>query len=153
MTENWDKFEPFKVVKKQGFSFQPSRYETWIDGKIANSGIVRANVIARVLSQNSSEKMCISFNEMNLENEILSELYFDEFVTQRDRLQLITIPNETNSENMAIVLLKMTIGATCQQKDFSSKEPYCCNIFLKNGVTSKITFSFSSPEKLIELYQ
>lgn len=153
MTENWDKFEPFKGVQKQGFSFQPSRYETWIGGKMVNRGIVKANVTARVVNQNSSEKMGISFNEMNLEDEILSELYFDEFVTANDRLQLITIPNETNSENMGIMMFKMTIGATCQQKDFSSKEPYCCNLFLINGAISKITFSFSSPEKLIELYQ
>jgi uncharacterized protein YdgA (DUF945 family) len=153
MTENWDKFEPFKGVQKQGFSFRPSRYETWIGGKMVDSGNVSANVSAKVVNQNSSEKMSVTFNEMNLEDEISSELFFDEFVTANDRLQLITIPNETNSENMGIMMFKMTIGATCQQKHFSSIEPYCCNLFLINGVISKITFSFSSPEKLIELYQ
>ena len=74
MTENWDKFEPFQGVQKQGFSFQPSRYETWISGKMVDSGIVKANVTARVVNQNSSEKMGISFNEMNLEDQILPEL-------------------------------------------------------------------------------
>ena len=79
MTENWDKFEPFKGVQKQGFSFQPSRYQTWIGGKMVDSGIVSANVSAKVVNQNSSEKMSVTFNEMNLESEISSELLFDEF--------------------------------------------------------------------------
>jgi hypothetical protein len=153
MIENWDRFEPFKRVQKQNFSFQPSRFEIWKVGKMIDSGKVSALWTTKVFVQNGAEKMVVNFNEINLKYEISSELYFDEFVTGNDRLQLITIPNETNSENMAIMMFKMTIGATRQQKNFSSIEPYCCNLFLNNGVILKITFSFSNPEKLIELYQ
>jgi len=153
MEENWDRFDPFKGVQKQSFSFQPSRYETWIGGKMIDSGITSALLTAKVVMHGNSEKMVVYFNEINLKNELLPELDFDEFITGNDRLQIVTIPNATNSENMGIMMFKMTIGATRQQKNFSSTEPYCCNLFLKNGIISKITFSFSNPEKLIELYQ
>ena len=152
MIENWDRFEAFKKIQKQDFVFQPERFETWIGGKMVRNGNTSALLTARVISQSGSEKMAVSFNEANLKNEIAFELIFDEFVTANDRLQMITIPNETNSENVAIMIYKNTIGATRQQKNFSSIEPYCCNLFLKSGVISKISFSFSNPEKLVELY-
>lgn len=153
MTENWDRFEPFKGLQKQEFTFQPCRYETWMGGKMVGSGKATARIHASVLNQDGEEKMLVNFNEVNLKNEIVSEIIFDEFITATDRLQLITIPQVTNGENTAIAMFKMMVGATRNHKNFTQKEPYCCNIFLRNGVISKITFSFSFPEKLIELYQ
>ena len=50
------------------------------------------------------------------------------------------------------MMFKMTIGATRQSKYFNRNEPYCCNLFIKMGKIAKLTFSFSSPEKLIEFY-
>ena len=153
MTENWDKFEPFKGLQKQEFTFQPSRYETWMGGKLIGSGKATARIYASVSHQDGDEKMLVKFNESNLKNEIVPEIIFDEFITATDRLQLITIPQVTNGENTAIAMFKMMVGATRNHKNFTQKEPYCCNIFLRNGVISKITFSFSFPEKLLELYQ
>jgi hypothetical protein len=153
MNENWDRFEPLQRIKKQDFFFQPSRYLVWVDGELLAQGSISAKVIAKTIKQDGSEKVRISFNEIQLQNELLSELYFDELVTAHDRLQLIVIPNESNARNTGLLLLKMVFGATCQQKNFSSKEPYCCNLFFRNHIISKITFTFSNPEKLIELYQ
>jgi hypothetical protein len=152
MTENWDEFEAFKVLQKQSFTFQPTRFETWIGGKMVGNGSVTALISANTINQNGNERMLVKFDEPNLKAEILSELIFDTFITASDRLQLITIPEVTNSNNMAIAMFKMIIGATRDNKNFISTEPYCCNLFLKNGVLSKITFSFSNPEKLVELY-
>lgn len=152
MTENWDKFEPFKRVQKQGFSFQPSRYETWKGEKMVDSGKTNSIINARVVNINGDEKMEITFNDTKLNNELANKNIYDEFVTGNDRLQLITIPNETNSQNMGIQMFKMTIGATRQHKNFNSNEPYCFNLFLLNGKIAKVTFSYSSPEKLIEFY-
>lgn len=153
MAENWDRFEPFKEVQKQEFSFQPSRFETWIGGKLVGSGSATAMIYAVVSRQGGGEKMLVKFNESNLKSEIVPEIIFDEFITANDRLQLITIPQVTNGENNAIAMFKMAVGATRNYKNFTQKEPYCCNIFLRSGVISKITFSFSFPEKLLELYQ
>jgi hypothetical protein len=151
--DNWDQFEPFKVVQKQPFAFQPNRFETWLGGKMIGSGRASAVVYADISYHDGAEKMIVKFDEINLKNEIVSEIIFDQFITATDRLQLITIPQVTNGENTAIVMFKMVIGATRAHKNFTDKEPFCCNLFMKNGVVSKITFSFSSPEKLLELYR
>jgi hypothetical protein len=148
----FDKFEPFKSLQKQDFAFRPTRYEAWKGGKMVESGKTNSIINARVVNVNGDEKMEVTFKDTKLNSELADRNIYDEFVTANDRLQLITIPNETNSQNMGIQMFKMTIGATRQQKNFNSNEPYCCNLFLLNGKISKVTFSYSSPEKLVEFY-
>ena len=148
----FDKFEPFEVLQKQDFAFHPIRYETWLEGKMIDSGKTNSVINAKVIVVDEEEKMEISFNETKLNNELANKNIYDEFITAKDRLQLITIPDETNNQNMGIQMLKMIIGATRQQKYFNSNEAYCCNLFLQDGIITKVTFSFSNPEKLIEFY-
>lgn len=148
----FDKFEAFQGVQKQDFAFRPTRYETWIGGKMVANGKITSIISARAITLDGAEKMEVTFNHPQLNTELASKNIFDEFVTSSDRLQLITIPNETNTENMGINMFKMTIGATRQSKNFNRNEPYCCNLFMQNGAIAKITFSYSSPEKLIEFY-
>jgi hypothetical protein len=149
----FDKFQPLQRVPKQNFAFQPVRYETWIGGQMVASGKTKSLISANVITQDNTEKVEISFNDLNLEKELASKNMFDEFVTSNERLQLITIPKETNVENMGIMALTMALGVTRQKKNFSHNEPYCCNLFLQQGAIVKMTFSFSNPEKLIEFYQ
>ena len=148
----FDKFEPFQSLQKQDFAFRPTRYETWKGGKMVDSGKVNTVINAKVISVDGDEKMEVTFNDTKLNTELANKNVYDEFVTATDRLQLITIPNETNSENMGIQMFRMTIGATRHRKNFNSNEPYCCNLFLQSGKIAKVTFSYSSPEKLIEFY-
>lgn len=148
----FDKFEPFKVLQKQDFSFRPTRYETWIGGKMVASGKTNSIISAKVVTIENGEKMEVSFNDSELNNELAITNIFDEFITSTDRLQLITIPNETNNENMGILMFKMNIGATRNSKNFSRSEPYCCNLFMQSGKIAKVTFSYSNPEKLLEFY-
>lgn len=148
----FDKFEAFQGVQKQDFTFRPTRYETWIGGNMVANGKTTSTISAKAITFGGAEKMEVTFNDSQLNTELASKNIFDEFVTSSDRLQLITIPNETNSENMGIKMFKMTIGATRQSKNFNRNEPYCCNLFMQNGAIAKITFSYSSPEKLIEFY-
>jgi len=150
--ENWDRFEPFNRIEKQDFSFQPSRFEVWSAGQMIGNGKAFSSVIGTVKEKNGSFLMAISYHETALLNEILEEVFFDEFISSTDRLKLMTIPTETYTENMGLLTLRITYGPTRLQKDFFPKEPYCCNLFLENGLISKISFSFSFPEKLIELY-
>ncbi len=148
----FDKFEPFQGLQKQNFAFQPSRYETWVAGKMVDSGRTNAIIYANVVQREGSEKVEVTFNDQSLNNELSQKNIFDEFVTATDRLQLIVVPAETNAENVAIMMFRMTIGATRQSKNFTKSEPFCCNLFLQNGTIVKVTFSFSNPEKLIEFY-
>lgn len=149
----FDKFDPLQRVQKQNFQFQPVRYEMWIGGQMVGSGKTSSLIAANVIQQENTEKVEVSFNDMNLYNELTSKIIFDEFVTSRDRLQLITIPRETNVECMGIIAFTMALGVTRQKKNFNRNEPYCCNLFLQQGIIVKVTFSFSNPEKLIEFYQ
>jgi hypothetical protein len=153
MIENWDNYEPFQILMKQDFVFQPSRYEIWIAGKMIENGMCTSEVICTIIEENDEEKAYISFDEINLKNEIISKMIFDEMITATDRIQIATVPEISNDELPYFNIFKTMIGATRSHKIFSSKEPYCCNIFQKNGIIAKITFSFGFPEKLIELYQ
>lgn len=148
----FDKFEPLKSLQKKDFAFRPTRYETWKGGKMIDSGNTNSIINARVVKIDEDEKIEVTFNDPKLNNELANKNIYDEFLTAHDRLQLITIPNETNSQNMGIQMFKMTIGATRMHKNFKSNEPYCCNLFLLNGKIAKVTFSYSNPEKLVEFY-
>lgn len=146
----FDKFQPFQRLQMQNFSFTPNKYEIWERGKMTKNGMINTQVFAKIINQDNSQKMEISFDDLS--DEICKINVFDILLTQTDRLQFLIIPNRTNAENMAIMTFKMVVGATREQKNFQPNEPYCCNLFLQNGIIKKLTFSFSKPEKLIELY-
>jgi hypothetical protein len=148
----FDKFEPFQGIQKQDFAFQPTRFEIWIGGKMFANGRTNSIIYAKVIKIDDKEKMEVICDNGQLNRELADKNIFDEFITATDRLQLITIPNETNSENMAIMMFKMNIGATRDSKNFNRNEPYCCSLFMQNGRIAKITFSYSNPEKLLEFY-
>ncbi len=149
----FDSFKPFQGVKKINFGFKPTRFEIWKGGKMINNGKTNSLISANVIIQDDFEKTEITFIDSNLNNELSQKNIFDEFVTANDRLQLITIPIETDNEVAGITMFKMALGPTRQRKNFNNSEPYCCNLFLQNGQIVKITFSFSNPEKLLEFYQ
>ncbi len=148
----FDSFEPFLKLTKTSFSFQASRYEGWKGGQIFRQGKSNAIISATVIGENGEERVAVDISDHKLFDIIANINVFDEFITSRDRLQLIVIPIETNSSNVAIELFKMNIGATRQVKHFAKNEPFCCNIFLMNRSIAKITFSFSNPEMLLEFY-
>lgn len=149
----YDKFEAFLQLDKQNFSFLPSRYEVWKTGQMVENGNINKPIIATVSDVDGEEKVVVTFIDQKLNIQLASTNIYDLFTTSVDRLQLLTIPQQTNAENnMAIQMFKMTIGPTRAFKNFNTNEPYCCNIFTINGTINKITFSFSNPEKLIEFY-
>jgi hypothetical protein len=149
----YDKFEAFLQLDKQNFSFLPYRYEVWKTGQMVENGNINKPIIATVSDVDGEEKVVVTFIDQKLNIQLASTNIYDLFTTSVDRLQLLTIPQQTNAEdNMAIQMFKMTIGPTRAFKNFNTNEPYCCNIFTINGTINKITFSFSNPEKLIEFY-
>jgi hypothetical protein len=149
----YDKFEPFQLLNKQDFGFFPNRYEIWQGGQMIGNGKTNNPIIATVTNIGGEDKVVVTFIDDNLNNQLAKQNIFDQFVTSSDRLQLLTVPEQSNAaNNMAIQMFKMTIGATRAFKNFSSNEAYCCNLFILNGKIDKITFSLSSPDKLIEFY-
>ncbi|MCK6641781.1 MAG: hypothetical protein L6Q81_17015 [Bacteroidia bacterium] len=148
----YDKFEPFKSVQKQPFTFTPSRFESWMNGKMVNSGSTHSPIRANVIAVEGQEKVEISISDVNLHGELAPRIEFDEFITAHDRLQLVTVPAQTNANCVGMAAMQSTIRPTRQQKNFATNEPYCCNLFIQEGSIAKITFSFGSPEKLVEFY-
>lgn len=149
----YDSFEPFKQLDIQEFNFKPNRFEIWKNGQMINSGETNQIISAIEHQTDNGKGALITINDTNLFNSISQENDFDVLMTSKDRLQLIKIPSSGNGdENMGISMFKMTIGATRNHADFQPNEPYCCNLFLQEGSIAKITFSFSTPEKLIEFY-
>lgn len=149
----FDKYQPWQRLKKQSFNFKPNRYEIWFDGEMIGNGNSSFPIEARLISLNNIEKVEINIQDEKLFNEISNKIIFDDFVSSHDRLQLYTIPKETNSTCIGLHTLRMNLGTTIEVKNFTRQEPYCCNLFTKNGIIAKITFSFSNPERLIEFYQ
>lgn len=148
----YDKFEPFKGVHKQPFTFRPSRYETWKEGKMIASGSTILPIKANLINSGGEEKVEIVVEDTSLHTELAARNVFDEFITATDRQQLITIPAETNSTCVGMVNMQSIVGSTRKSKHFTANQPYCCNLFFKEGSIAKITFSFGSPEKLMEFY-
>jgi len=148
----FDKFEPLQILKKMEFTFNPSRYEVWIGGQMIKNGRTNSILAANIIKIDSKEKIEINFVDDNLIYELSTKNIFDEFVSAKDRLQLIIVPAITNNENIGIIGFRNIYGSTCEKKFFNRNEPYCCNLFLQNGYIAKVTFSYSNPEKLLELY-
>jgi hypothetical protein len=148
----FENFQPFLEIQKNDFVFTPSRYEIWMGGRMIKNGNSPIPIIAKVINIDNSEKIEITYTGNHLHDELALKNVFDLFVTAVDRLQLITIPEQTNSENMGIHSLKSVFGPTRKKMNFNRNEPYCCNLFIENGEIAKLTFSFSSPEKLLEFY-
>ena len=149
----YDSFEPFQKLNIQEFNFKPNRYEIWKGGKKIDFGETTQIITNREKQTANGTVSVISFDDSNLYSELAKENDFDLFITSTDRLQLIKIPSSGNGDsNMGITMFKMTVGATRSHTHFSSNEPYCCNLFLEDGQIAKITFSFSTPDKMIEFY-
>ena len=146
----YDKFESFRRMEMQRFNFIPVWYHIWVGGQKIQSSNSSAMIMANPIEVNGEQKMEVTIMGSSLEEEIIERIVFDAFISGTDRLQLITIPNETNVVSPAIQMFKMTIGSTIAKKYFSKNEPFCCNLFLINGEIDRISFSFCNPDKLIE---
>lgn len=135
------------------FGFQPTRYEDWMGGQMVASGPTRSPIFARKKQLDGEERIEIGFNDPTLGGKLAATNVFDVFVTGKDRLQLVTIPAEPEAGVAAVSMFQQLVGITRPYKAFGANEPYCCNLFLKEGRIDKLTFSFSNPERLLEFYQ
>lgn len=85
----FDKFEPFQGLQKQNFAFQPSRYETWVAGKMVDSGRTNAIIYANVVQREGSEKVEVTFNDQSLNNELSQKIFLMNLLQQQIDFNLL----------------------------------------------------------------
>lgn len=109
----YDKFSPFKRIEKQNLTFEPTTYVVWGNGKVKRKGETTIKLLFNVINLNGFEQVKTHVIEPNLKTEIQPIIFFDDFITATDRLQLITIPESSNNtENTAILMFRTLLGAT-----------------------------------------
>lgn len=149
----FDTFQAHQFFKKFPFTFQATRFEIWQDGEMVKNGKTSNRIVAEVQQEsNQNDILKVSNTDTLLFSEIASLNSFDTVFTLQDRIIIVTIPEPSNRDNVGIMSLRTTSGVTRPGKRFNKNEPFCCSLFLTNKKISKITFSFSNPEKLIEFY-
>ncbi|UPT65706.1 MAG: hypothetical protein M0D57_14380 [Sphingobacteriales bacterium JAD_PAG50586_3] len=157
MENIYDKFEPFIQLPAQEFDFRSSRHEVWENGKMINGGNSNTNIsCVKTLSDekefNIHEKSKIDLDNIPSNINLNKSVIFDLLITQTDRLQLISVPDNKFINCIGLQAMKLMIGQTTNKIPLLSN-PYCCSIFLKENKILKISFSFDNPEKLIEFYK
>lgn len=152
-TENYDYFEPFQKIVMKNFIFSPSRFEIWKGRQIVQKGKTNYEINFTTVFENDDEKLKVTFGDKKLNSEISEEIIFDFFITSGERLVLATIPEKTNTDcSDAFINVKMDLGVTRDFKLFKENEPFVSSVFLKKEIIQKITFTFSTPSKLIKFY-
>lgn len=155
MSSKFDQFESGKYVKVKDFVFKPTRYEVWREGNKIKEGSIRGKINSNVRGEKEeySTNILVEIEDAEKVGHILEKSIYDVCVTSMDRVQMLTIPKEKNSiECVGLASCRNGTGPTRRSKEFEKNEPYCCNLFLKDGNLSKITFSINRPEKLVEFY-
>lgn len=155
MSSDFDQFESGKYVTVKDFVFRPKRYEVWREGDKIKEGKINNKVksIVRGEEEEYSTNVLIEIEDSEKIGHIVRKSVYDVCVTSVDRVQMLTIPAEKNSvECVGLASCRNGTGPTRRSKEFEKNEPYCCNLFLKDGNLSKVTFSINRPEKLVEFY-
>ncbi|MEJ7770182.1 MAG: hypothetical protein WKF70_07500 [Chitinophagaceae bacterium] len=147
----FDNFDPFKILEKENFTFQPSRYEMWIGGEMVRSGKSDRLITAEVVEVAGIQKVEVTFDDTSLHAELSPSNIFDVFVTAKDRLLLIVLTEQT-SENRGIKGFEKAFGSAMKLTNLTGNQPYCCSLFLQQGNIAKVTFSYSNPKRLLEFY-
>lgn len=154
MQEQFDTFQPLQTLKHLNFSFNSTRFELWENGKMIKSGAgdYFLNVHAAHSAILKTDYLEMEINNESIEDIISHRIMFDKFISQTDRLQMVSVPSSTQTDCPGLVALRNVIGATRNHFDFRENYPFCGNIFLKNGIIVKMSFSFAKPLRLFELY-
>lgn len=152
LKSDFDRFKSLIPIVRQNFSFLPIRYEIWTNGKLERSGDTTKVLDARIVYEENKELIKINIQDPSLFSHISEIQYFDDFISMHDRLQLVTVPMKTNISPDFLSMYSKMKGYTRERKIFGSTDSYCCNIFLKQNKIVKVSFVFSSPDKVVEFY-
>ncbi len=149
--QNWDRFEPFQSYDLNEHTFYPNLFEVWTNSTLIRKENFFSSIEIKIKALPNEKNFQVLFSDKTVENEIFTKVSFDRIITTLDSVRLLTIPNETYTENGILINYRSLYGITRNHhKDFLPKEPYCCDLYFRNGQLEKVTFSFSRPEKLVE---
>ena len=149
----YKQFTPHQFFKPFPFKYQSNRIELWQDRQMKNNERIKTEIVAEVISVNNLEKIKISFDNSSISKFIDNSITFDKVFTLADRIILATIPEPTNKDVIGMLALRETSGITRQGKIFNPNEPFCCSLFIEGDNIALVTFSFNTPEKLLEFYK
>ena len=148
-----DQLEPFKVFLLERLDFAPNSYEVYQNGNLIDQGYTSMNIKVR-----SNSKVSVSPNNIqvfiesnNLSTILDSKASFDMVMTLQDRFIAITLPEESNIDDIMFTTFRCVVNCTRKEKNFKDKEPLCMSMFTENGNVVKMSFKVYSPETLIEL--
>jgi hypothetical protein len=151
----YDWFEPFLVVPWKEFTFIPQRYEVWEKGKMIKSGTTNgliSGIPANVFGRTNMEITVFVTPEV-MGKYIFPSFIFDVLFSQKDRLQLASIPPEKPFDSNGIISLRDEVtGVTTPNSHKSDIQPYCSGLFFRNKKLVQISFSLNSPTRLIEFH-
>ena len=150
----YDWFEPFLVVPWKEFAFNPQRYEVWEKGSMIKSGTTDGLISGTLTNSFVETKMEVTvLVTPELREYIFPSFIFDVLFSQKDRLQLASIPPEKLYDSNGIKALRDEVtGITTHNRPLSDIQPYCSGLFFRSKKLVQISFSFNSPNKLIEFH-
>jgi hypothetical protein len=148
----YDWFEPFVEGSWSKFLFKPERYEIWEKGKMIKGGVIDGHIMGEPTDSFGNAKLEVTVAVPGLDDFIFPSFIFDVLFSQKDRLQLASIPPENPSESNGVASLRSVTGVTTPHGRKFSTEPYCGGLFFRDKCLVQVSFSFSSPNRLIEFH-
>ena len=150
----YDWFEPFLIVPWNEFAFNPKRYEVWEKGSMIKSGITNGLISGSLTDSFVETKMEVTVVvDPELRKYIFPSFVFDVLFSQKDRLQLASIPPERSFDSNGIKSLREEVtGVTTPNSPMTDIQPYCSGLFFRDKKLAQISFSFNSPTRLIEFH-
>ena len=125
----------------------------WREGKIVRTEETQSCQIEAKVGRSiySTEEYTIVFIKGDgLYGVLASEFKFELFLTSKERLMLLNIPQSQSKDTKGLKILRTFLPVVHSQILLEEFQPYCCSLFYKGGNLSKISFSINSPETLVE---
>jgi hypothetical protein len=132
--------------------FFPNQFEVWAKSKLLRKENFFSSIEIRIKAANNEKIFQVLFSDKTIEDEIYNEVTFEVIITSLYSVRLLTIPKETYTENDTLINYRSLYGITREHKDFLPNEPFCCDLYFRNGQLEKMAFLFSRPEKLMEFF-
>ena len=139
---------PFKQVRLDSFSFEPSRYEEWQGGQKIASGSTTVKIFC-TFSEEGNSVVELFTNDLRSK---VSDCSFDMAVTLEDRILLCSNPSQSNADIVATGIISMLFPSSGNIKFYEPNEPVVSSLFFQGRRLVKMSFTMCNPERLIEFY-
>lgn len=144
-----DSFQEFQEITIRAKNyFYPSFYEEYEAGRMVSKGNTTMKI--EFYSDVDGSVVCnISSNDLPGK---LTSARFDKCITLHDRILMLSCPQKTNANILAVTMMRATVGVTCLERNYKCNEPVVGSLYTDDGRLVKMSFTISNPERLLELY-